>query len=165
MQIEIQATIVGYGGKPATLLSAYDTDTRVLVLGLETDYMQARRPGAIVLTNDAALPRDSWFNEEADLGRAIAAYYTLKMGVALDGKTSRLMFADRAQRANPEQSLERDGIDANGGAKYRVAEGVTCGQIATLITCLYVLKAETVERTVVMADKLKILTAGGIVSI
>ena len=111
--IQIQATFTGYGGRPCSLFSAYDPDARVLVVGAEADYRTERRPGCIVLTNDQDIPRDELFSD-SDLMRAISAFYSLKAGIAADGKSSRIAFADRAARANPDQAIEKDGIDAGG---------------------------------------------------
>ena len=161
--IQIQATFTGYGGRPCSLFSAYDPDARVLVVGAEADYRTERRAGCIVLTNDQDIPRDELFTD-ADLMRAISAFYSLKAGIADDGKSSRIAFADRAARANPDQAIEKDGIDA-GGPKYRIAEGVTCGQIAALATCLHATRSDTVERTVKMAESFRFLTRGGVITI
>jgi len=161
--IQIQATFTGYEGKPCSLFSAYDPDTHILIIGAEADYRTERRDGCIVLTNVPELPRDKLFTD-ADLLPAITAFHALKNGLAADGKASRLEFAARAARANPEQSIERDGIDVN-GPKYRVAHAVTCGQIAALATCLYAVKSDTVARTVEMAESLRRLLSGDILTI
>jgi len=161
--IQIQATFAGYEGKPCSLFSAYDPDTRILVIGAEADYRTERRDGCIVLTNVPDLPRDKLFTD-TDLLPAIAAFHALKNGLAADGKASRLEFAARAARTNPEQSIERDGIDVN-GPKYRVSPAVTCGQIAALATCLYAVKSDAIQNTVEMADTMRRLLAGNIVTI
>ena len=69
-----------------------------------------------------------------------------------------------AARANPEQAIERDGIDTS-GPKYRVAEGISCGQIAALATCLHATRSDTVERTVKLAESFRHLLGGGIMTI
>lgn len=161
--IQIQATFTGYGGRPCSLFSAYDPDARVLVVGAEADYRAERREGCIVLTNVPDIARDALFTD-ADLMPAIAAFNSLKVGVAADGKSARLVFADRAARANPEQAIERDGIDTS-GPKYRVAEGISCGQIAALATCLHATRSDTVERTVKLAESFRHLLGGGIMTI
>lgn len=161
--IQIQATITGYGGRACSLFSAFDTDAKVLIVGAEAEYRAQRRENCIVLTNDPEIQRDSLFSD-ADLRNAISAFFSLKSGIAADGKSSRIAFSERAARANPEQSIEKDGIDA-GGQRFRVAEGVTCGQIAALATCLHALRADTVERTVKMAEAFKFLAHGGILTI
>jgi len=161
--IQIQATFVGYGGRPCSLFSAYDAAARVLVVGAEAEYRTERRAGCVVLTNDKGIARDSFFSD-ADLADAIAAFYTLKSGVAADGKSARIAFADRAARANPEQSIEKDGLD-QGGPRYRIAEDITCAQVAALATCHHALRAETIERTVEAADFFNRLKRGGIVRI
>jgi len=161
--IQIQATFTGYEGKPCSLFSAYDPDAQVLVIGAQADYRRERRDGCIVLTNVPELPRDKLFTD-VDLLPAITAFHALKNGLAADGKASRLEFAARAARANPEQSIERDGIDVN-GPRYRISPTVTCAQIAALATCLYAVKSDTVARTVEMAESLRRLLSGGIVTI
>ncbi len=161
--IQIQATFTGYGGRPCSLFSAYDPKARMLVVGAEADYRRERREGCIVLTNDKDIPRDGLFTDD-DLHRAISAFYALKSGIAADGKSSRLAFADRAARANPEQTIDQDGIDAR-GPKYRIAEGVTCGQIAALATCLHAIRSDTIEQTVVMAETFRALSLGSILTI
>jgi hypothetical protein len=99
-----------------------------------------------------------------DLRPAIAAFYSLKSGFASDGKTARLAFAERAKRASPESVIEKDGLDES-GPKFRIAEGVTCGQIAALATCLYASKYSTVDRVIKMADAFKFLAHGRILTI
>lgn len=161
--IQIQATISGYGGKACSLFSAYDPDTKVLVVGAEVDYRRDRRDGCFVITNETDISRDSLFTDE-DLRASIAAFYLLKSGFAADGKTVRVAFAERAKRASPESVIEKDGLDES-GPKFRIAEGVTCGQIAALATCLYATKSATVDRVVQMADAFKFLAHGRILTI
>jgi hypothetical protein len=161
--IQIQATFTGYGGRPCSLFSAYDPEARVLAVGAEADYRTERRSGCVVLTNIPDIPRDGLFSD-AELLASIRAFYALKAGVAADGKSPRLVFGERAARANPEQSIERDGIDAS-GPKYRISEGVTCGQVAALATCLHAMRSDTVERAVTMAEELRRLSMGAILTI
>lgn len=161
--IQIQATFIGYSGKACSLFSALDPDTDILVIGAEAEYRTQRREGCIVITNNRDIPRDSFFSED-DIKEAISSYYTLKAGVAVDNKSSRLVFSERAVRANPEQSIEKDGIDEN-GIKFRISESISCGQMAALATCLYAVRANTVERTVQLMEEFSVLSAGGIVTI
>ncbi len=161
--LQIQTTIVGYGGMPCTLFSAFDADTDMLIVASESDYRTQRRPGCFVLTNHPDLERDAFFSD-ADLKGAIEAFFTLKGGFAADGKSRRLVFAERAARANPDNSLERDGMDAS-GPKVRIAEGVTCVQIAALATCLHALRAGAVERSVFMAETFRRFSLGEIITI
>lgn len=161
--IQVQATISGYGGKACTLFSAYDSDTQVLVVGAEAEYRRDRREGCIVLTNENDIQRESLFTDD-DLLPAIVAFYALKSGFASDGKTTRIAFAERAKRASPESAIEKDGIDAS-GPKFRIAEGVSCGQIAALATCLYAVRCRAIERAVQMADAFKFLAHGRILTI
>lgn len=161
--IQIQATITGYSGQACTLFSAYDPESRVLVVGAETNYRTERREGCAVITNIPDLPRDMLVGD-VNLLPSIRAFYDLKTGIAADGRSTRLVFSDRAVRANPDAVIECDGIDAS-GPKYRVADGVTCGQIAALSTCLYAIRSGTVTNTVKMAQRLNALLSGDILTI
>jgi hypothetical protein len=161
--IQIQATFTGYGGQPCSLFSAYDPEARVLVVSAEAPYRPERREGCTVLTNVPDITRDKLFTD-ADLLPAITAFHSLKNGVAGDGKAARLVFGDRANRANPGPAIEQDGIETS-GPKYRINAGVTCAQVAALATCLYAVRSDTVERTVQMAEAFRHLAGGGILTI
>jgi hypothetical protein len=151
--IPIQASIVGYSGKPCTLFSAYDEDSQVLVVSVEADYRTQRRDGCMIITNNTDIDRDGLFTED-DLKDAINAFYGLHSGVANDGQSSRLVFSDKAARANPGNSIEKDGIDSS-GQKFRISESITCAQIAALATCWYAhSRVGTVNKMLNMADEL-----------
>ena len=151
--ITIQATIVGYQGHPATLLSAYDPDTKVLAVMREEPYMQDRFKTSVVITNDKTINRDAYFDEEK-LQDAIAAYFQLRDGLASDAISKRLVVSDRCARSDPSASIERDGMDST-GRKFRVSESITCAQIAALATCWYAeSRADAVEKTLDMFDRL-----------
>lgn len=160
MITNIQASFTGYGGKAASVFSGYDSDARVLVVSVEADFRAARRDGCVVITNEPSIPRDRLFTE-ADIAAAIAAFYALKTGIASDGQSARIAFSDRAARTNPEQTIDRDGIDTN-GMKYRVSESITCGQIAALATCLYAVQSDTVEQSVSMCETMRDMLLGHI---
>lgn len=160
---QIQATITGYGGRACTLFSALNSDTKVLIFGAEADFKPDRRAGCIVLTNDPAIQRDSLF-QESDLKAAITAFFALKSGYAADNKSPRMAFSERAARANPEQSIEKDGMDST-GPRYRIADGVSCSQMAALVTCLYASRADTVSVAVKMAHTFRHFGHGGIITI
>lgn len=161
--IQIQATFIGYGGRACSLFSAVDEDSNVLVVSAEVDYRTVRRDGCIVITNNPDIPRDSLFSD-SDIKDAISAFYSLKTGLAADNRSPRLVFSERAARSNPEQSIEKDGVDYN-GPRFRISEGVTCGQIAALATCLYASRANTIRDTLNMADELASLSGGQIITI
>jgi len=161
--IQIQATFTGYGGNPCSLFSAYDPASRVLVVSVEAKYRAERRDGCTVLTNVPDIARDTLFTD-SDLLPAINAFHALKNGVAGDGKAARLVFSDRANRANPDPAIEQDGIETS-GPKYRINASVTCAQMAALATCLCAVRSDTIERTVQMAEAFRHLAAGGILTI
>lgn len=164
MMIKIQATVSGYSGRACSLFSAYDQESKVLVIGAEGKYQEDRRDDCIVITNIAHISRD-WLFREDDFMSSIKAFFALKAGVAADKQSARLAFTDRAVRANPDQAIEQDGIDAS-GPKYRVADGITSTQVAALATCLYAMRADSIERSVKMAESLqKVLASGQIITI
>lgn len=161
--IQIQATFKGYGGKACSLFSAFDPDKKVLIVGAESDYRSDRRHGCVVLTNDLEISREVLF-KDSDLITAIAAFFTLKSSLAADGSSPRMHFAERAKRANPESAIDKDGLDAS-GMRFKIAEGVTCGQVAALATCLYVMSAGTVNRAIEIASSFRVLARGGILTV
>lgn len=165
--IPVQTSIVGYSGKAVTLFSAYDEDADVLVVSVEADFRKARRDGCMVITNDLKLERDSLFTED-DLQKAISAFFNMQQGVASDQKSPRLVFADKAMRANPAQSIEKDGVDSS-GQRYRISENITCAQVAALAACWYAdSRVTVVEEVLDMAERLydiDILARGGIFTI
>ncbi|MFA5920163.1 MAG: hypothetical protein WC856_02580 [Methylococcaceae bacterium] len=152
----IQTTIVGYSGKPCSLFSVYDNEAKVLVISVEAGYRRERRQDCMVITNDPDIERDGLFSE-AELKESISAFFAMQAGVAIDGKSNRLVFSDKAARANPSQSIEKDGMDAN-GQRYRISESITCAQIAALATCWYAdTRYGTVEKVLDMADSIRAL--------
>lgn len=161
--IQMQATFAGYGGGATTLFSAYDPASRVLVVAKDAGYRAQRRPGCVVLTNIDGIPCDSRFDVDA-LREAIAAYYALRHGVAADGRGARLVFDSTVLRASPEAVIERDGIDDR-GPKYRIADNITCVQMAALATCLHALRADDVERAVTLARRFERLALGEVLTI
>ncbi len=161
--IQMQATFSGYGGGATTIFSAYDPASRVLVVARDAGYREARRKGCVVLTNIDGIPSD-WRFDGDKLRDAIGAYYALRNGVATDGKGARLVYDPSVMRANPEAMIERDGIDDR-GPKYRIADGITCAQMAVLATCQHALKSDDVERVVNMAARFERLALGEILTI
>ena len=151
--ILIQSTVSGYGGKPVSLFSAYDPDAEVLAISVEADYRRERRENCVVLTNDLTVPRDGLFTED-DMQDGINAFFSLKTGIASDGKSPRLTFGSRAGRADPSSVIEKDGVDTS-GFRYRISDAVTCSQVAAVITCWYAYKrAGTLQNMFAMVDSL-----------
>lgn len=160
--IQIQATFAGYSGSAATVFSAYDPTSRVLVIAREVAYREDRREGCVVLTNVDGIPTDSRVRDD-DMRDCILAYYALRNGVAADGKGSRLVLDRSVMRANPEAVIERDGIDER-GPKYRVADTITSAQMAVLATCRHAAKSDAVSSVVSMAKRFERLALGEILS-
>lgn len=150
MNQPIQCTISGFLGKACTLFSMLNTDTGVLVIAVEAEYRTERRNGTVVISNEE-IARDVPFTEK-DILPAIRAFYALKTGIAADGKSNRLVFGERGQRANPDSAVEHDGVDS-AGVKYRVSDTITNLQVACLATCLHATKASKIEQALSMMDE------------
>lgn len=147
--IKIQTTIIGFDNKPVTVFSAYDPDSKIMVVSRIEAYQLKRKPEFMVITNDSNLDRDSLFSE-SDLKPAINAYFSMRGGVSSDGKSARIVYSDKAIRATP--SIETDGYDES-GVKYRISDGVTCSQIAVLATALYCgTRAAAIETSLNLMD-------------
>ena len=131
--IKIQASIIGFG-KPATVFAMYDEKSRILLVStIAKDYQRERLNECLLITNDLTTDRDALFSID-DFKDGIAAFFDFEGSVATDGKTTRLIYQDDAQRAKPV--IEKDGIDAS-GYKYRVSEDAKSEQIAVLAICLF----------------------------
>src|SRR5574343_1135638 len=109
--IEIECSIVGYGNKPETLFAAYKEKENILLFGtIAETYWRKRRDNCLVITNDTTIDRDSLFTEK-NIKEAIQAFFIMNGGVSSDGKKPRLVVNDKAVRANPKSSIEKDDID------------------------------------------------------
>ena len=151
--IPIQATIVGYQNNPATVLAAYNEQTRVLAISYEKPYMAERIEGTIVITNDKHINLDSLFGDD-HIDAAINAYFQLRDGMASDGVSKRLVVNERAMRCDPGVAIEKDGVDPS-GRKFRVNETITCAQMAALAACWYAeSRSNAVGNTLDMFDRL-----------
>lgn len=168
--LKIQANVIGFDGRPATVFSGYDEKT--LILGIATiakNYQRDRAEGCLLITNDLTIERDSLFTMD-DLSSSIQSYFDMAGSTAIDGITPRLAFRDAAQRAKP--TIEKDGMDEN-GIKYRISEDSTCGQIAVLATCWFCYtRVTSIESAIDMFDELNNFNnpvsdfeIGGIISI
>lgn len=162
--LKIQTTISGFKGKPVTLFSAYDDETDLLIITKADPYTAERKDGCVILTNCDVIDYDKLFNDQNDLMKAIRAYFSLKNGVASDGKRSRLKIIDNVRQHDPVDAIEQDGMDAN-GVKYRLADGVTCGHVAVLYTCLHVQGQSAIEGAIQFADAWNRFRAGEIITI
>lgn len=166
MILPIQASVQGYGGKPATVYSVLDTDAGVLVIDVLAAFRRERLGEAALLTNDPAIAdRDAWFTDK-DFAAAVGAYFGFKHGVATDGASPALVFGERAARANPIAVVEHDGFDVQ-GIRYRLAEGVENAHVAVLATCRYAREATGQEQAVGMMAAMAAnpLLQGGLLTI
>lgn len=149
----IQTTINGFSGAPVTLFSALDEATGILTIAAIGSYQKQRRDGCVVISNIPKLDRDMAF-DDAMLRESIEAWSALK-GERLDDGSARMVFTERARRADPSSMIEPDGMSERGRA-YRLAEHVGNEAVATLATCLWVrgveARGDVVDTAVGLAD-------------
>lgn len=155
--IQIQANIAGYGGRPATVLAAFDEQTGVLVVARAIERIP-RREGCLLIESDRRADRDALF-EAGHLREGIEAYYGLKGRKAADGRGEALRFSELAMLAEPSSCIESDGVDMSGPV-YRVAPGATNAMVAALAVCRHAERSGTVQDAVDMADQLFELLSG-----
>lgn len=125
--VKIRVNVAGFHGAAVSLFCAYDPGTDVLLIARESAYEPGARDGFLkvtTLSSDAAF--DTVFKDE-DTKEAITAYFALT-------STGLMTLADKVQRLSPTTKIERDGMD-EGGAKYRIAPDIGCGQVAVLVAC------------------------------
>ncbi|GAB4059212.1 hypothetical protein [Uliginosibacterium sediminicola] len=161
--IAIQATISGFGGEPGTVFSGYDQDSKILVVSKAVGYKKDRFRSCLVITNNKDLDNESLFGVE-QFNDAIKAFYALRGGVASDSRSRRLSFDNDASRANPENAIEQDGLDAN-GPRYRISPDLTNIQAAVLATCLYAVNADSISDVVEMAEMFRQFEAGAVITV
>lgn len=161
--IKIQASIARFGTKPCTLFSAYDEEQGLLVFSVEADYRKKREDGCFVIADDASVDYDMLFAQK-DVLPAINAFYALKNDTREDGKSSRLIFSDRAARSNPDQAIERTGFNES-GYQYNISDAISAAQVAAIAACLYASKCASAARTVRFAEELAQLSQEGILTI
>ena len=113
-QQPLQTNILGFEGPPATLFSSYDADAMILTVVATMPYQPKPREGCLVISNDTTMHRDSPFTDR-DMKDAIGAYFQLRDGFAVDGKSTRLNFGRRAKQIQAD--AQKDGREALAGAK------------------------------------------------
>jgi len=106
-----------------------------------------------IITNIDGISNDIFFKPEM-LKKAIQAYFFLSNSLNVDGSSSRFILSDKAMRADPSNSIEKDGFNESGD-NYRMNDDITSAQIAVLATCYYVNEiVSTVSNCQSMIDEL-----------
>lgn len=153
--IKIQANAHGYMGKSVTLLSAYDCSKRVLLVSsLAKGVQRQRMKGFVCVSTDRSDEHDSLFSED-HFQEAIGAYLELEATESGSGKS--LVFSADTQKTSPRSVIEQDGYDEN-GRKVRVADGVTCEQVAVLATCWLAMRQQPVSAVLGMFEQLNTIS-------
>jgi hypothetical protein len=159
----IQANIGGFSGQPSTVFAAYDPEAQRLTVAATRALHKARREGCLVIGNIPGVEQDVAFADD-QIRAAIDAWQGLRFDVGEDG-AARLIYSERARRADPASVIEPDGLTER-GRQYRLAENATNEHVATLAVCLWAFhagqRATIVDTVSAMVDE---LLAGGVVTI
>jgi hypothetical protein len=159
--LKIQTNIVGFGGKPVSLLSLYIPSTGALMVSELKRHSKERLIDSIdvLITNEQGENHDSFFNED-DFQEAISAYFYLAGKTFGDAASSCLQFHKKVNNGcNPDSYIEQDGMDVNGW-RYRVQE-IPSSAVAVLATAMYVRKSQNISRTVDFAEEMAALVNDG----
>lgn len=145
----IQSTIGGFQGAPVTVFSALDDASGVLTVAAIGSLHKARRDDCVVLGNILGLERDMEFSD-SDIRTAIDAWNAIRHD-RVEGGHPRLVFTDRARKADPSSLIESDGLNEH-GRQWRLAEHVGNEAVAVLATCLWAHRADTRESVLGTAE-------------
>lgn len=148
--LAVQAQIVGYHGRPVNLLGMLDKQTGLILIGKELEANQCH-DGAIFVTNDPQTAlRDQLF-ETDHLRDAIELYF------ARDG-SGRLAMVSSTERHKPAHKIERDGYDER-GARYRLADDVSNGNVAVLAIVWTMTQADTAQDGIEFCEEMAAMFA------
>lgn len=149
----MQSSVLGFGGRPATVLGLYDPDNDTLTIAKAVDFKRERVKDALVITNDqAAQLRDALFTAD-DFQTAINAYIAMRDGYGRDGATKRLILAPDVERFNPRSAIDLDGYTET-GARYKVNPDISSGQVAVLAMCWHASKSSGMYAAMSFAQEL-----------
>ena len=159
--VQLQANMALLPGRPASVFAAWQPAAGILVVAAVTDDIQPRRDGCVLIATEPRGEHDARFGY-ADLTTALPAYFALKGRMAEHGAC--LTFRDRALKADPASAVELDGVEVHGPV-YRLSPAASNAQLGALALCWYAQKWGAMADTVVMADDLKRLLWGAVVTI
>lgn len=158
----MQVSIGGFG-PPVTVWCVWDRAAKILAVAAESPLMRERREGCVVISNVTDVDRDRAFDSSM-ISRAIDHYWTLSTGVAVDGVSRQIVYADKAQRLSPESAVERDRIGVDGPI-YQLSDTVTSGHVAVLAAADYAMESGRIDAAIDMADMISRLANGMAVTI
>lgn len=153
--LKFQASISGFGMKPATVLGIYHPAKGTMLVHSAVEYEAERREGCLFITNSVRIGGDAVFSQEF-LGAAIDAYEAvLNAGIE---------FNAAARQADPGGSIVTDGYDET-GPKRRISDGISNAKVATLAACWAMQKQQATNDALDMMDALLKLQQGMLVTI
>ena len=147
----MRVNIVGFAGSPSTLFCAFDPNTDMLAIIKEhPEYEAGAREGFLKISSQS---RDEHFDAlyaEDNTRDAINAFFELDA-------LKLISISAKAQRCNPLNKIERDGMD-EGGMKYRIAPDITNAQVAVLAASFYAGSQRGAAASMDFMDEMRMMT-------
>lgn len=141
--IKMRVNVAGFAGGPVTMFAVFDPSSDTLLVAKTAPYESQRRDGFLLITmQDRDEAHDAVF--PADMTRdAIRGFFEMR-------DLRLLQFGKGMDQHNPENRIERDGMD-EGGIVYRFGPDITSAMVATVIAAHYAKQQRVVAATQDMA--------------
>ena len=156
MQIRLQASIMGYTGKPATVYAMYDQESGHCIIGKIGKGKATLESGSVLIVDNTKTNADDYYLEDS-ITQSIHDFFTLKA-------ETRLNIRDNVRIADPSGAIEFDGVKS-GKKDYRILPSISNAQVATLAVCRYIQKSTVIEDSIDFMDELMALSSGSVVTI
>ncbi|NDY89726.1 hypothetical protein [Ideonella livida] len=126
----MQATFVTFGREPVTMVGAVDMESGALrVVGPATGILLDRsRPDVAFVTDRWDCADFDWLYAQETVGPSVLALRTME-------SMGRLAIDSKAQRWNPGNAVQFDGLDTDGKPKIRMDSTANNGHMAILALC------------------------------
>ena len=138
--MKIQSSIAGYHGQPVTLIAVLEEDTGVLVVAAQEPFSELRKADDFAVVSNLDLEGVDFRFTDDMMREAITSFFELKNQGLID-------ILDAVARFDPENRVERQGMDAN-GTKYAVSPDTDCGQIGVLAMTMFAVKQRGIRQTI-----------------
>ena len=156
MKMQIQSSIMGFSRTPTSVYSIYDDEANYLVVIAEKEWRTTRFKECVLISDEELDDRDFLFNQQK-VSDAINAYYDMVSLSSIEVK-------DSVARCNPDAGIEYDGLK-EGGKIFRLSPDITNSQVAVLAACLFIKDNKKAKLSLDMADDLRDLMQGDVITI
>jgi len=137
----LQTSFIGYDD-PCTVLGAYDDDKELFSIAKIVKPIPDRYKTCTLITNNKKHDYDFLFSDD-DINKAIRSFFMMK---------DKVSFNQGAERANPTNNIEKDGIDSH-GETYRVRR-LSCANVSVIAMCLYIEQLFNINNSLDMFEKI-----------